>query len=239
MDPRSDGNYSFGGKNWLYNNISVDGSYFNNSFGLDDPAPGGQAAAEPIPFDAVEQVQVSIAPFDVRQGGFTGAGVNTVTKSGTNQLRGSVYSYLRNESFQGNTVAGNEVIADPSLAYNQTGFSLSGPIMRNKLFFFINAELERRDDPGTNFVATSSATGTPAFGESRVVADTLDKIYNILKNVYGYDPGNYQNFTHNTDNQKFLAKLDWNINENHSAVFRYNYLDSYRDIPPHPFVLSF
>lgn len=94
LDPRSDGNYSFGGKNWLYNNISVDGSYFNNPFGLDDPAPGGQANAEPIPFDAVEQVMVSIAPFDVRQGGFTGAGINTVTKSGTNQLRGSVYSYL-------------------------------------------------------------------------------------------------------------------------------------------------
>jgi hypothetical protein len=239
LDPRSDGNYSFGGKNWLYNNISVDGSYFNNPFGLDDPAPGGQANAEPIPFDAVEQVQVSIAPFDVRQGGFTGAGVNTVTKSGTNTLRGSVYSYLRNENFQGNQVSGQDVIADPSLSYNQSGFYLSGPIMRNKLFFFANAELERRDDPGTNFVATTSSTGDPAFGESRVEVEDMNRIYNTLRSVYGYEPGAYQNFIHNTDNQKFITKLDWNINENHSAVFRYNYLDSYRDLPPHPFVLSF
>ena len=102
LDPRSDGNYSFGGKNWLYNNISVDGSYFNNPFGLDDPAPGGQTAAEPIPYDAIEQVQVSIAPFDVTRGGFTGAGVNTVTKSGSNVWRGSLYGFGRNETFVGN-----------------------------------------------------------------------------------------------------------------------------------------
>ena len=239
LDPRSDGNYSFGGKNWLYNNISVDGSYFNNPFGLDDPAPGGQASAEPIPFDAVEQVQVSIMPFDVRQGGFTGAGVNTVTKSGTNRLRGSIYSYLRNEDFQGNKVSGEQVIADPSLAYNQSGFTFSGPIIRNKLFFFFNGELERRDDPGTNFVATHSVTGQPVFGESRVNADTLDKIYNIMRTVYNYDPGQYQGFIKNTDNQKFITKLDWNISENHNATFRYNYLDAYRDLPPHPFVLSY
>ena len=88
LDPRSDGNFSFAGRNWLYNNVSLDGSYFNNPFGLDDPAPGGQTNAEPVPYDAVEQVQVSIAPFDVREGGFTGANINTVTKSGTNDLRG-------------------------------------------------------------------------------------------------------------------------------------------------------
>ena len=92
LDPRSDGNFSFAGRNWLYNNVSLDGSYFNNPFGLDDPAPGGQTNAEPVPYDAVEQVQVSLAPFDVREGGFTGANINTVTKSGTNDFRGSVYS---------------------------------------------------------------------------------------------------------------------------------------------------
>ena len=84
LDPRSDGNFSFAGRNWLYNNVSLDGSYFNNPFGLDDPAPGGQTNAEPVPYDAVEQVQVSLAPFDIREGGFTGANINTVTKSGTN-----------------------------------------------------------------------------------------------------------------------------------------------------------
>ncbi|MCH9029789.1 MAG: carboxypeptidase regulatory-like domain-containing protein [Bacteroidetes bacterium] len=154
LDPRSDGNFSFGGKNWLYNNISVDGSYFNNPFGLDDPAPGGQSAAEPIPYDAIEQVQVSIAPYDVREGGFTGAGINTVTKSGTNRLKGSLYSFIRNESFVGNTVSGVDIIANPDLSFNQSGFSISGPIIKNKLFFFLNAEIERRDDPATNFVAS-------------------------------------------------------------------------------------
>src|SRR5206468_5901229 len=104
LDPRSDGNFSFAGRNWLYNNVSLDGSYFNNPFGLDDPAPGGQANAEPVPFDAVEQVKVSVAPFDVREGGFTGAGINTVTRSGTNQLEGSLYSFLRNEDLLGNEV---------------------------------------------------------------------------------------------------------------------------------------
>ena len=130
LDPRSDGNFSFGGRNWLYNNISLDGSYFNNPYGLDDPAPGGQTSAEPVPFEAIEQVQISVAPFDVRQGGFTGAGINTVTKSGTNEFKGSAYSYLRNESLIGNTVSGTEVIANPDLAFNQSGFTFSGPIMR-------------------------------------------------------------------------------------------------------------
>lgn len=137
LDPRSDGNFSFGGRNWLYNNVSLDGSYFNNPFGLDDPAPGGQAGAEPVPYDAVEQVQVSVVPFDVREGGFTGAGINTVTKSGTNQLKASVYSFIRNEDFLGNKISGKEVIATPSLKFNQSGFTLSGPLIRNKLFFFV------------------------------------------------------------------------------------------------------
>src|SRR2546423_5667897 len=143
LDPRNDGNYSFADLNWQYNNLSLDGSYFNNPFGLDDPAPGGQTNAEPVPYDAVEQVQVSIAPFDVRQGGFTGANVNTVTKSGTNDLRASAYSFVRNDALQGNKVRGAQVIANPSLKFLQSGLSVSGPIIHNRLFFFVNAELER------------------------------------------------------------------------------------------------
>ncbi len=237
LDPRSDGNFSFGGRNWLYNNISLDGSYFNNPFGLDDPAPGGQTNAEPVPFDAVEQVQVSIVPFDVREGGFTGANINTVTKSGTNQFRGSVYSYFRNESFIGNTVSGTKVIANPDLTFNQSGLTFSGPIVRNKLFFFVNGELERRDDPGTNFVA--SRGGTPQFGESRVSASIMDRIRERMRSAYNYDTGPYEGFIHETDNNKLLVKLDWNINDNNNLTFRYNYLDASRDLPPHPFVLSF
>lgn len=236
LDPRSDGNYSFGGRNWLYNNISLDGSYFNNPFGLDDPAPGGQTNAEPVPYDAVEQVQVSVAPFDIREGGFSGAGVNTVTKSGTNMFKGSLYNFYRNESFIGNEVSGTKVIANPDLSFRQSGFTVSGPIIRDKLFFFINGETERRDDPGTNFVADRD--GNVEFGESRVRAATMDSIRQRMKEVYGYDPGPYEGYIHETNNDKLLMKLDWNISEGHNATFRFNYLDARRDLPPHPFVLS-
>ncbi len=236
LDPRSDGNYSFGGKNWLFNNISLDGSYFNNPYGLDDPSPGGQSNAEPVSFDAVEQVQVSVAPFDVREGGFTGAGINTVTKSGTNQFRGSIYSYLRNESLQGNTVSGKDVIGRPDLSFNQSGFSVSGPIIENTLFFFLNGEIDRREDPGSNFVASTG--NSSGLGISRVRASTMDSIRQRMILVYGYDPGPYQGYTHKTESNKMLLKLDWNVSEQHSATFRFNILDAFRDQGPHPFVLS-
>ncbi|MCH8126529.1 TonB-dependent receptor [candidate division KSB1 bacterium] len=237
LDPRSDGNYSFGGRNWLYNNISLDGSYFNNPFGLDDPAPGGQTNAEPVPFESIEQVQVSVAPFDVRQSGFTGANINSVTKSGTNEFKGSVYSFLRNESLIGNKVSGNEVIAKPDLSFNQSGFTFSGPLVRDKLFFFVNGEIERRHDPGSNFVANQG--GPVDFGESRVDAATMDRIRSVMQTVYNYDTGPYEGFVHETNNDKLLLKLDWNINDNHNLSFRYSYLNAVRDLPPHPFVLSF
>ena len=236
-DPRNDGNLSFAGRNWLYNNLSVDGSYFNNPYGLDDPAPGGQTNAEPIPFESVEQVQVSVAPFDVRQGGFTGANVNTVTKSGTNEFRGSVYSFARNEDLQGNTISGNEVIANPDLSFNQSGFTASGPILEDKLFFFVNGELSRREDPGTNFVASDDGTVGP--GESRVRESVMQDISDRLETVYGYDTGGFDDFVHDTDNDKLLLKLDWNINENHDLSFRYNYLDARRDLPPNATAISF
>ena len=237
VDPRNDGNFAFAGRNWLYNNISLDGSYYNNPFGLDDPAPGGQTGAEPVPFDAIEQVTVSVAPFDVREGGFTGANINTVTKSGTNEFRGSLYSFFRNESFIGNEVSGEPVIANPDLSFNQSGITFSGPIARDKAFFFVNAELERRDDPGTNFVADTD--GTVGLGESRVDAAVMDQISQRMMEVYGYDTGPYEGYVNETNNNKLIAKLDWNINDNNNLTFRYNYLDAERDLPPHPFVLSF
>jgi len=237
LDPRSDGNYSFAGRNWLYNSITLDGSYFNNSFGLDDPAPGGQTKAEPVPYDAVEQVQVAIAPFDVRQSGFTGASVNIVTKSGTNDFRSSAYYFARNDALQGNKVGGAEVAANPTLKYLQSGLLVSGPIIKNKLFFFVNGEVERTDDPGSNFVA--SRNGATGFGISRVSADTMDMIRDRLKQVYNYDTGPYEGYINRTDNEKILAKLDWNIAANNTLSLRYNYLNALRDLPPHPFAISF
>src|SRR5436189_5240483 len=237
IDPRSDGNYSFAGRNWLYNNISVDGSYFNNPFGLDDPAPGGQTAAEPVPYDAVEQVQVSVAPFDVRQGGFTGANVNSVTKSGTNEFHGSAYTFGRNQDLLGNTVRGQPVVANPNLSFLQAGGSLGGPLVHDKLFFFVNGEIERSDNPGSDFVASSN--GSSGFGISRVDATIMDSIRRRMMSAYNYDPGPYQGYLHHTDNDKFIAKLDWNVNASNTMSFRWDYLKAKQDLPPHPFAASY
>jgi hypothetical protein len=236
LDPRSDGSFSFGGRNWLFNNLSLDGSYFNNSFGLDNPAPGGQTNAEPVPFDAIEQVQVSIAPFDIREGGFTGANINSVTKSGTNQFRGSIYTYYRNESFVGNEIRDRGVIANPDLSFLNSGFSIGGPLIRDKLFFFANAELERRTDPASNFVASSN--GQSGFGVSRVEESVMNQIRQRMIDEYNYDPGKFENYDHKTNNEKLLLKLDYNAHENHKLSFRYNRLRASQEKPPHPFVLS-
>jgi hypothetical protein len=235
LDPRSDGNFSFGGKNWLYNNISLDGSYFNNPFGLDDPAPGGQTASEPVPFDAIEAVQVSIAPYDVRQSGFTGAAINSVTKSGTNQFTGTAYTFTRSESFIGDKVSGADVL-NPDLSFNQTGFSLGGPLKEDKAFFFFNFERIRRDDPGTNFSA--AGPGTSGAFVSRVQASDLEAISARMMEAYGYDTGPFEGYVNETNSDKFLAKLDWNINQNNHFIFRYNLLDAERFLPPHPFAIS-
>jgi hypothetical protein len=236
LDPRSDGNFSFGGRNWLYNNISLDGSYFNNPFGLDDPAPGGQTFAEPVPYDAIETVQVSVAPYDVRQSGFTGAAINSVTKSGTNEWRGSAYTFLRNESFIGDQI-GDVTVLVPDLTYNQSGVSLGGPIVRDKAFFFVNYERERREDPGSNFTALKPGE-TPGGTVSRVTAADLEAIRQRMIDVYDYDPGPFENYIFKTDNDKFIAKLDVNINDRNKFTFRYNLLDAVHDLGPHPFAIS-
>jgi len=240
VDPRNDGNYAFAGRNWLYNNISLDGSYFNNPFGLDDPAPGGQTNAEPVPYEAVAELQVSVAPFDVRQGGFTGANVNTVTKSGTNEYHATAYTFGRNASLLGNTVSGQQVVANPELGFLQTGASVSGPLVHDKLFFFVNGEIERSHQPGSDFAAcTTVCSGTLPLGVSRVSVQMMDSIRDVMKNVYGYDTGPYQGYLHHTDNDKLIAKLDWNVNPSNTLSFRWDYLKAKRDLPPHPFVLSF
>ncbi|SHJ81367.1 Carboxypeptidase regulatory-like domain-containing protein [Hymenobacter daecheongensis DSM 21074] len=242
LTPQSNG-LSFGGRNTLYNNFSLDGSIFNNSFGLDAPTPGGQTNSQPVSLDAIEQLEVSLAPFDVRQGGFTGAGVNAVTKSGTNAIKGTVYSYLRNENLIGEKV-GDVKIKNPDLKFNQSGFALGGPIIKNKLFFFTNAEITRRDDPGVTFrpardaAEAQRAVDGQADGVSRVLESDLIAIREGLRREYGYDPGDYQGFKYRTSSDKFLAKFDWNINPKNTFSLRYNYLRSFREQGPHPVAIS-
>jgi len=239
----SGGGLSFGGRNPLYNNFSLDGSIFNNSFGLDSPTPGGQTNSQPVSLDAIDQIQVSLAPYDVRQGGFSGAGVNAVTKSGTNSLKGTVYTYYRNENLIGRKVEGAD-IDNPSLKFNQTGFALGGPIVKDKLFFFVNAEFTRQTDPGQTFrPATSAAEAQAALnggvnGVSRVLQSDLDAIRQRLISSYGYDPGTYEGFNYRTYSNKILGKIDWNINSNNTFSIRYNYLRSYRQQGPHPIAIA-
>ncbi|MBY0477637.1 MAG: TonB-dependent receptor [Chitinophagaceae bacterium] len=223
---------SFAGRNGQYNNFSVDGAIFNNPFGLDAPTPGGQTNAQPISLDAIDQIQVNIAPYDVTQAGFTGAGVNTVTKSGSNKFTGTAYMFYRNQNFTGRKVDGNK-FKIPDLSQLQAGFSLGGALVKNKLFFFINIETEQRTDQPTSYVA-QNASNAGKSNTSRVLEADLIAVSNILKSKFGYNTGAYQGFTHGQTNYKWLAKIDWNINAVHKLSLTYNGLDASKDKPAHP-----
>jgi len=240
LEPSASGN-SFGGRNDQFNNFSLDGSIFVNPFGLDSPTPGGQSGAQPISLDAIDQIQVSIAPYDVTQSGFTGASINAVTKSGTNEFHGTVYGFTRNESFTGSKVNGDDVL-QPDLQQNQFGFSIGGPIVKNKLFFFANFEKDQRTDLGTNGFFPN--TGSGAAGESRVLLDDLQLVDNILRQVeigdgQFYDVGAFEGFTFDSNSTKGIFKLDWNINDNNRLAFIYNFLEASREQPAHPSALGF
>ncbi|MEN8251587.1 MAG: TonB-dependent receptor, partial [Bacteroidota bacterium] len=238
LTPSSDGN-SFGGRNNQFNNFSLDGSIFNNPFGLDAATPGGQSNAQPISLDAIEQVQVSLAPYDVTQAGFTGAAVNAVTKSGTNEFKGTVYGFYRNQDMTGNKVSGQE-IDRADLNQMQTGFSIGGPLIENKLFFFANFEIERRNDLGSPYKARRA--GDEVGGNiSRVSYDDMIRVQDALSsmkdssgNVYSYDPGKFEGYMHETSNEKGIVKIDWNINEQHTLSAKYNFLRARRDLNAHP-----
>lgn len=234
LTPSSDGN-SFAGRNDQFNNFSLDGSIFNNPFGLDAATPGGQSNAQPISLDAIDQIQVSIAPYDVTQAGFTGAAVNAVTKSGTNELKGTVFGFYRNQDLTGGKVRGNDIFV-PDLRQVQTGFSIGGPIVKDKLFFFANFELERREDLGSNFQA--DRVGATGENISRVQAADLMAVSDILRTRFGYETGPYEGYKHNTNNQKGIIKLDWNINKNHTLTATYNFLDAFRELNAHPSALG-
>lgn len=240
LEPSSTGN-SFGGRNDQFNNFSLDGAIFNNPFGLDSPTPGGQSGAQPISLDAIDQIQVSLAPYDVTQSGFTGASVNAVTKSGSNEFHGTVYGFTRNEDLTGDKVDGDDVL-QPKLEQNQFGFSLGGPIVKNKLFFFANFEKDQRTDLGTNGFFPN--TGSGLAGESRVLESDLQLVDNILRQVsigngQFYDPGAYEGFTFDSNSTKGIFKLDWNINDKNRLAIIYNFLEASREQPAHPSALGF
>lgn len=230
LNPMSAEGGSFAGRNDQFNNYSLDGSIFNNPFGLDAATPGGQTDAQPVSLDAIDQISVSIAPYDVTQAGFTGASVNAVTKSGTNELSGTVFGFFRNKDMLGIKVEDTEVTRG-DLSQLQTGFSLGGPIVKNKLFFFANLEIERRSDLGSYFAANRGTTGPNV---SRVSATDLEMVSSMLRDIYGYETGSYEDYKHDTDNQKGLLKLDWNMSKAHKFTFSFNFLDAFKDKPAHP-----
>lgn len=235
LAPSASANYngiSFAGRNGQYNNFSLDGAVFNNPFGLDAPTPGGQTNAQPISLDAIDQIQVNIAPYDVTQAGFTGAGVNTVTKSGSNKFSGTAYIFYRDQSLTGKKVNKNKLVV-PDLSQLQTGFALGGAIVKNKLFYFVSFETEQREDQATSYVALNGGNAGKT-NTSRVLEADLQSVSSILKSKFNYDTGPYQGYTHDQTNYKWLAKLDWNISSVHKLSFTYNGLDAKKDKPAHP-----
>jgi hypothetical protein len=222
LSPQVSGNSSsIANRNNRYNNIQIDGTQYNDIFGLGATgSPGGQSGTNPISLDAIDQFQVVIAPYDVKYGGFTGGGINAITRSGTNKWTGSVFGYGRNESLVGNAGFKETDKEYPEFKEYAAGFRLGGPIVKDKLFFFINGEITARDLPLSNI---SLVTG----------ADTLktlaDRFAQILKSK-GMDPGTQETFTVEQPSQKFFFRLDLNQSENHKITLRHNYVHAYRDI---------
>ncbi len=237
LDPRSNGGLSFAGRNNLYNNLSVDGALFNNSFGLSGTV-GGQAGATPISVDAIDQFQVNIAPFDVRQGMSTGASINVITKSGTNEWSGSAYRFNRNEVLSGTKVGDVDLLDSKtgklptSLEFDvvQFGGRIGGAIIKNKLFVFASFEKEDKKDPGTTRLATRTGVTADASAVSAVKAEDLDKLKAFLLDKFKYDPGVYEGYSRLSQSTKFNARLDWNISDKHKLNIKYNTLRSFADI---------
>ena len=232
LTPQAGPGFSFGGRSSLYNNFSIDGATSNNVFGL-SALPGGQSGAQPISVDAIQELQVSLSPYDVSQGSFTGAGVNAVTRSGTNEIQGSVYYFLRNQSLVNKKVGD---VTSPIIDFNSNNFGarLGGALIKNKLFYFVNVERETRTDPAVLFPADGVDSQGRPFQQT---SNELNRLQNFLTTTapgkdWTFDPGTFNTFNALTASTKFLIKLDWNINDNNKFTIRYNQLDSFRDIPP-------
>ncbi|MGM9752196.1 MAG: carboxypeptidase regulatory-like domain-containing protein [Candidatus Cryptobacteroides sp.] len=225
-----------GGGSYRDSYVTVDGAAMNNAFGIGSNLPAG---GSPISLDALDQVAISITPFDVRQSGFTGGGINATTKSGTNELHGTAYGYFRNQDMQGYQVADYERLNKTDNQYLMYGASVGGPIIKDKLFFFINVEADQSVEPGPTrklSERTVGADGKLVDGEHVYTngndgycypsAVVMDAIQGFLRKNYGYDPGNYTGYNYKTPSLKLLARVDWNINNNHKFNIRYNMVNS-------------
>jgi hypothetical protein len=220
--------FSFAGQDNRLNNMTIDGSYFNNSFGLAGQ-PGDRTSVSPVSLDALEQLQVNIAPYDVRQGNFVGAGINMVTKSGTNEYTGSMFYNTRSNDFVG-TQAGPSTFNPGTFQYRDIGVALGGPIIRNRLFFFGSFEDDRQTTPGTTFRATTGAPSDTGANVTRVLASDLDALSTYLQTNFNYATGPYQGYDFKTPSTRFLARLDYNLNDRNKLSLRYNLLNSSADI---------
>lgn len=223
------GAISFAGVNNRFNAIFIDGAVNNDVFGLANSGTnGGQAGISPISPDALEQIQVVLAPYDVTLGGFAGGGINAVTRSGTNKFEGSAYYFLRNESLAGKTPTdidgASRTKLDPFTA--QTfGFRLGGPLIKNKLFFFTNVELQRDESPRPFISSSYLGDATTA---------QLEQVRQKLISDFGYDPGAFNDNPQTTDGEKVLFKLDWNINQSNKLSARHSYVKGNTEIHPTP-----
>ncbi len=218
LTPQANGN-SFGGASNRFNNITIDGAVNNDVFGLSGSGtPGGQANTTAISLDAIQEIQVVLAPYDVSYGNFTGAGINAVTRSGTNNLEGSVYYFLRNQ----NTIGKDPVTKKKSTTFTdkQYGIRFGGPIIKNKLFFFVNGELARKTQPTLFNAGETNSLLTTA--EAQQIADEL-------KNKYSYDAGTFNTYDAQTQSDKIFGRLDWNISEKHRLTIRHNYIKAFDD----------
>jgi hypothetical protein len=219
------------GRNSKYNNIQIDGTSFNDLFGLGSTgAPAGQSNVTPISLDAIEEFQLVISPYDVRQSGFTGAGINAITRSGTNQFTGSVFYYGRNEGFAGKTPTEVDSLKKKLADFSdyQIGGRVGGPIIENSLFFFANGELTRFKSPFSRTFGNPSRS-TNAY---RTSSDSLRILTDYLKNQYGYDPGSFSDIDFDKESDKLFLRFDYNMSESHKLTARWNYLRSSEDNSP-------
>ena len=221
LSPYGGNGMSFAGADGRTANFTVDGANFNNNFGLSDNLPGG---GSPISIDAIEEMQVVISPFDVRQTNFIGGGVNAITKSGTNTVKGTAYVYHRNENMRGDAVFGEQIsnarLTDRSTTY---GMTLGAPIIKNKLFFFGNFEYSEIPTIANRWRGSDNGVAVPNDYISRTTNADLQAAKEYAASKYGYDTGSYTDFPANESNMKALARLDWNITNKHHLALRYNY----------------